>query len=81
MELLDLNTSSADVLSAFPMLEEMTVSALLAMRDDCLEIEEDAPFVRAIDILLKRVDEGTYYVPDDDDDDFPGRSRELQPVV
>lgn len=81
MKLLDWNTSPEDVLEEFPMLENMTVPELVIMKDGCEEIPEDAPFVRAIDILLKHVAEGRYYVPDDEDDDFPGGSRARQPVV
>lgn len=72
MELLDWDASAEEVLLNFSMLEDMTVDELKMMKEGCEEITEDAPFVRAIEILLKHVENGTYYVPDEEDDDNPG---------
>lgn len=74
MNLLDWSTAPQDILSDFPMLEDATASELAVMKEGCSE--EDAPFVRAIDILLKHIELGTYYVPTTDDDDFPGMEPE-----
>ncbi|HET8708967.1 MAG TPA: hypothetical protein VFL85_01660 [Candidatus Saccharimonadales bacterium] len=63
MELLDWSASKDDVLESFPMLEGLTESELRTMRIDCFGIPEDEPFVRAIDILLKRMDEGGDLIP------------------
>lgn len=68
--MLSWDTPYKKVLEEFPMLEGMNIPELILMKHGCEDIEEDAPFVRAIDILLKH---------SGDDDAFG--SRTLEPVV
>lgn len=56
MRLLKWNTPTPEVLEEFPMLEGMTESELRLMAEDCMYIPEDAPFVRAIQVILKNMD-------------------------
>lgn len=79
--MLDMDTPAEKVLEEFPMLAEMNKFELTMMRHDILEDtpEEDKMFLRAIDILFKRMEEGKYEAPrGDDEDDTPGEAKVLQ---
>lgn len=51
------------------MLEDMGKSSLISMKDDCEDIVGDEPFVRAIDILLKHIEDETYIASEEDEDE------------
>lgn len=67
MNLLDWDTPAEKVLEEFPMLEDMGRSSLVSMKNDCEDTPGDEPFVRAIDILLKHIEDGSYFGPEEDE--------------
>lgn len=69
MKMLDMSSTAEQVLEEFPMLDGASVPELILMRSDCEEIPEDEPFVRAIDILMARIEDGSYHTDDDEGDE------------
>lgn len=66
--LLDWDTSADKVLEEFPMLQgatEAEISLMKSMAEDVEALDEDVAMVRAIEILAKRHEEGSYNYHDD----------------